>query len=191
MPYGNVPDTWYTRCVLWTEGGNGRTVPQVTQLGDWDGEHRPEECWVVSQGSDGGHGKESKKEKKRKREKGGGGGTFRVPGDLLFLTGEEVEAYLREALEESDGDDRDDEAGGVDDKGQVGDKWGEEGGEEGGDKGGEKEGDTGGEKGVAGSKDAPPPPPCMRGSLRVVTRERGAGMAGGGLTWLIGQTTTK
>ena len=59
----------------------------------------------------GGGGKKGKKGKNRRREKEGG--TFRVAGELLFLTREEADAHLRAALEEGkdadDGDDRDDE----------------------------------------------------------------------------------
>ena len=143
-PYGNVPGVGDTRYVPWAEGGNGGTVSQVTVLGDWDEELDPGEWWVVSQGSngEGEGGKKGNKGKKRKREKEGG--TFRVAGDLLFLTREEAEAHLPEALEAGDdgddghdGDDEEDEGG---DRGEGGDK----GGEAGGDKEGEKEGDTGG-----------------------------------------------
>ena len=145
----------------WAEGGNGGTVSQVTVFGDWDEELDPGEWWVVSQGSngEGEGGKKGKKGKKRKREKEGGG--LRVAGDLLFLTREEEEAHLREALEagdyRDDGDDGDDEGDGGGDKGEGGDK----GGEAGGDKEGEKEGDTGGggEKRGAGSKEEPRQPP--------------------------------
>ena len=166
-----------TRYVLWAEGGNGGTVGQVTVLGDWDEELRPKEWWVVSQWSEGGQGKKGKNGKKGKTRKRGGG-TFRVPGDLLFLTREDAEVDLREALEESDGDNGDDEGGGGDNKG--GDKRGEEGGGPGGDKGGEKEGDTGVRKGVPGARMRPgSPPPRRRGSLRVATRKRGAGGWGG------------
>ena len=71
---------------------------------------------MVSQGSNGEGGK---KGKKRKREKEGG--TFRVPGECLFLTREEAEAHLREALREGDdGDDVDDEGDEGGDKGQWG-----------------------------------------------------------------------
>ena len=105
-------------------------------LEDWDAEQDPGECWVVSQGSNREGGKKGNNGKKRKREKEGG--TFRVPGELLFLTREEAKAHLQEALGAGDdGDDRDDE----------GDEAGDKGGEVGGGKGGEKEGDTGGEKG--------------------------------------------
>ena len=105
-------------------------------------------------------GEGGKTGRKRKREKDGG--TFRVPGELLFLTREEAEAHLREALREGDdGDDRDDgddegDEGG--DKGERGDK----GGEVGGCQGGAKEGDTGAEKGGAWSKDAPRQPPTTQ-----------------------------
>ena len=139
-----------TRYVPRTERGNGGTVSQVTVLGDRDEELDPGEWWVVSQGSNGEGGKKARKGKKREREKEGG--TFRVPGELLFLTREEAEAHLREALGDNDGDNGDDEGGGGRQEG--GDKWGEEGGEEGGDKGGEK--------GGAGSKDAPRQPPTMQ-----------------------------
>ena len=112
-PYGNVLGVGDTRYIPWAEWGNGGTVSQVTVLGDWDEELHPGEWWVVSQGSngEGEGGKKGKKGKERKREKEGG--TFRVAGDLLFLTREEAEAHLREALEAGDdgddGDDRDDE----------------------------------------------------------------------------------
>ena len=156
-PYGNVPGVGDTRYVPWKEGGNGGTVNQVTVLGDWDEELDPGEWCVVSQGSNGEGGK---KGKKRKREKEGG--TFRVPGECLFLTREETEANLRDALREGDdgdngddGDDRDDEEDECGDKGEGGDK----GGEVGVHKGGEREGDTGGEKGGARSKDEPRQPP--------------------------------
>ena len=108
-----MPGAGDTRYVPWKEGGNGGTVSQVMVLGDWDGELDPGEWWLVSQGSNGEGGK---KGKKRKREKEGG--TFRVPGELLFLTREEAEAHLREALrggyngdEGDDGDDKGDEGG--------------------------------------------------------------------------------
>ena len=123
----------------------------MTLLGDGDEEFDPEEWRVVSQGSngEGEGGKKGKKRKKRKREKEGG--TFRVAGELLFLTREEAEAHLREALEGGDdGDDGDEEGDeGGDKGGGGGDKGGDKGGEVGADKGGEKEEDTrgGGEKG--------------------------------------------
>ena len=108
-------------------------------------------------GPAGRGGEKGKKGKKRKWEKEGG--TFRVPGELLFRTREETGAQLREALKEGgdgdNGDDGDDEGDQGDNKGEGGDK----GGEEGGDKGGENERDTGAEKGGAGSKDAPQQPP--------------------------------
>ena len=101
-PYGNVPGVGDTRYVPWAEGGTGGTVSQVTVLGDCDEELDPGEWWVVSQGSngEGEGGKKGKKGKKRKREKEGG--TFPVAGDLLFLTREEAEAHIREALEAGD-----------------------------------------------------------------------------------------
>ena len=117
------------------------------------------------QGSEGGHTKEGKKGKKRKRE-GVGEGHLLGTGDLLFLAREEVEAYLQEALEESDGNNGDDEGGGGDTKGKCGDKGVTSRARRvvrRGDKGGEKEGDTGGEKGGAGSKDAPRQPLTTRG----------------------------
>ena len=113
----------------------------------------PGQWWVVLQGSNGEGGK---KGKKREREKKGG--TFRVPGELLFLTREEAEAHLQEALREGDdGDDGVDQGAEGGDKGEGGDKRGEVDG----DKGGEKEGGTGAEKGGARSKDAPQQPPSM------------------------------
>ena len=85
----------------------------------------------------GGRGR-TRRTGRKARERGGGGG-FRVTGDLLFLTEEEAEAYHREALKESNGDNGDDEECGGDrdhDKG--------EGDDEGFGKGGEKEGTRGG-----------------------------------------------
>ena len=157
-----MPGVGDTRYVPWAEGGNGGTVRLVTVLEDWDEELDLWEWWVVSQGSngEGEEGKKGKKGKKRKRQKEGG--TFRVPGELLFLTREEAEAHLWEALGGGDdGDDRDDgndegDEGG--DKGEEGDK----GGEVEGDMGGEKEGDTGGENGGSGSKDEPRQPPTTQ-----------------------------
>ena len=119
-PYGNLPGVGDTRYVPWKEGGNGGTVRQVTVLGDGDEELDAGDWWVVSQGSNGEGGK---KGKKRGREKEGG--TFRVPGELLFLTREEAEAHLREALRE--GDDGDDSDDGDDEN--DGDDEGDEGGE--------------------------------------------------------------
>ena len=123
----------------------------MTVLGHWDEELDPGEWWVVS----ASNGEGGKKGKKRKRVKEGG--TFRVPGELLFLTKEEAEAHLREALREGD-DGYDGDAG------DDGDDKGDEGGDkaEGGDKGDEVGGDKGGEKGVAGSKDAPRQPPTTQ-----------------------------
>ena len=83
--------------------------------------------WVVAHGSNGEGGK---KGKNRKREKEGV--TFRVPGELLFLTQEEAVAHHREALGDSDGDDGDVEGGKGNDKGEGGDKRSQEGGEDGG-----------------------------------------------------------
>ena len=155
-----MPGVGDTRYVTWAEGGNRGTISQVTVLGDWDEELDPGEWWVVSQGSNGKGVKKGQKGKKRKREPEGG--TFRVAGELLFLSREEAEAHLREALGEGDdrdsGDEGDDEGDEGGDKGEGGDM----GGEVGGDKGGEKEGVTGGEKGGAGSKDEPWQPPTTR-----------------------------
>ena len=95
-----MPGVGDTRYVPWAEGGNGGTVSQVTVLGDWDEELDPGDWWVVSRGSTGEGGEKGQKGKKRKREKEGG--TFRVPGELLFRTPEEVEAHLRAALEGRD-----------------------------------------------------------------------------------------
>ena len=152
-----MPRVGDNRYVPWAEGGNGGTVSQVTVLGDLDEELDPGEWWVVSQGSNGEKGKKGKKGKREKE-----GGTFRVPGELLSRTPEEVEAHLRAAFKERDdghdGDDGDDEGDEGEDKGEGGGK----GGEVGGDQGGEKEGDTGGEKGGAGSKDAPRQPPTTQ-----------------------------
>ena len=119
-----------------------------------------------------------------------------LPGsrDLLFLTWEEAEAHLREALEAGeDGDD-----------GDYGHDEGDEGGDkrEGGDKGGEvgvtrglrRKGTRGVRRGVPGARMSPGnPPPRRRGNLRVATREWGPGGAGGliGLTRLFGEPTTK
>ena len=128
-PYGIVPGEGDTRYVPCAEGGNGGTVNQVTVSGDWDEELDPGVWWVLSQGSNGEveGGQNGKKGKKRKQEKEGG--TFRVPGELLFCTREEVEAHLREALgagdEGDNGDDGDDEGDEGGDKGE----WGEKGGE--------------------------------------------------------------
>ena len=171
-----------TRYVHWAEGDSGGTVNQVTVLGDRDEELRPQEWWVVSQGSEGGQirrGGEGEGEEER-----GGGGIFRVPGDLLFLIREEVGAYFHEALEERDGDDGYDKGGGGTDKGEGGDKGGDKRGEEGarerGDKGVRRKGARGVRRGVPGARMCPgSPPPHGRGSLRVVTRERGAGGLGG------------
>ena len=116
--------------------------------------------WCHSSNGEGEGGKKGKKGKKRKREKEGG--TLRVAEELLFLTREEAEAHLREALgagdNGDDGDDGDDEGDEGGDKGEGGDKQVEVGG----DKEGEKEGDTGGEKGGAGSKDQPRQPPTTQ-----------------------------
>ena len=146
----------------------------MTVLDDWDKELDPVAWCVVSLGSNGEGGKKGKKGKKRKREQEGG--TFRVAGGLLFLTREEAEAHLREALgagddgdSRNDGDDEGNESG---DKGEGGDK----GGEVGGDEGGEKEADMGFEKGVSRAQMSPgKPPPRRRGNLRVATREWGPG----------------
>ena len=130
-----MPGVGDTRYVRWEEAGNGETVSQVTVLGDWDEELDLGEWWVVSQGSNGEGGKKRKKVKDRKREQEGG--TFRVAGEHLFLTREEAEAHLREALEEADdgdnGVDRDDEGDEGGDKQEGGDKWGEVGGDKGGE----------------------------------------------------------
>ena len=53
---------------------------------------------------------EGGKKGKGKREKEGG--TFRVPSSILFANREEVEQYLREAMEESEGDEGDDKGRG-------------------------------------------------------------------------------
>ena len=168
-------DTRYVPCA---EGGNGGTVSQVTVLGDWDEELDPGDWWVVSQGSNGEGGKKGKKGKKRKRERRGApsgcrGSSSSAPGRRRKPT-----SALRAALEEGDdGDDEDDEG---DDKGEGGDKRGEEEGEEEGEKGGEKEGDTESRWGVPGARMRPGnPPPRRRGSVRVATREKGAGGVGG------------
>ena len=151
--------------------GRRGALGQVTVVGDGDEELDPGVGvgWGKSHGSNG----EWKKGKKRKREKEGG--TFRVPGECLFLTREEAETHLREALREGDdgddvddGYDRDDEGDKGDDKGEGGDK----GGEVLSESGGEKVGDTG----VAGSKDEPQlSPTTQEGSLRVATRAWGLG----------------
>ena len=121
-------------------------------------------------------GKKGKKGKKRKREIEGG--TFRVPGELLCCTREEAEANLREALEEGDnGDNRDDEGGGGDDKGEGGDMGGERWVRGGVRRKGERKGVR---RGVLGARMRHGnPPPRRRGSMRVATRERGAGGRGG------------
>ena len=175
-----MPGVEDTRYVPWAEGGNGRTVSQVTVLGDWDEELDPGEWCVVSQGSNG-EGGGGKKGKKRKQEQEGG--TFRVAGELLFLTRDKAEANHREALGEGDdGDDGDD----------GGDEGGDKGG--GGGKGGEvwvtrgvrSKGTRGARRGVPGARMSP----RRRGKLRVTTREWGLGGAGGliGLMGRIGVT---
>ena len=135
-----MPGVGDTRCVPWAEWGNGGTVSQVTVLRDWD-EELDAVWWVVSQGTTGGGGGQEGEEEEA--------------GDLLFRTRNEVEAHLREALEQGDdggdGDDGDDEGGQGGNEGEGGDK----GGEEGGEKGGEKEGHTADDQGGAGSKHAP------------------------------------
>ena len=165
-----MPAVGDTRYFPWKEGGNGWTVSQVTVLGDWDEELDPGEWWVVSQGTNGEGGGEGKKREKK-------GGTFRVPGGLHFLTREEAEAHLREALREGvDGDDGDD---GDDDEGaRVGTRGRRV--TRGVTKGVRRKGTRGLRRGLPGARMHPGnPPPRRRGDLRVATRERWPGGGGG------------
>ena len=105
-----------------------------------------------------------------------------MKGGLLFLSREEAEAQLQEALEDTNGDDGDDEVGEGDDKGEWGDhggdKLGEEGVGDGGDKWGEKEGNTGGEKGGAERKDATRQPRTTQEPVCRDSRKEGVGPGG-------------
>ena len=148
-------------------------------LEEWDEELDPWDRWVVLQGSDGETGEKGKKLISGKREKEGG--TFRMPGELLFLSREEAQARLREVLKEGgDGDnrnDRDDEGDQGDDKREGADKgvevWGDKGGKKGRDTGG------GGGRGLPGASMRPGNPPlCRRGSLHIATREKEPGGQG-------------
>ena len=151
-------------------------IGQVTVLGDWmrnlvlrsDGWRH----WS-QRGSRGRRGRGGRKGRRGREGAAEGGGIFQVPGDLLFPTLEELEAYLREALEEGNGDDGEGEGGGADDKGDKGgDKRGDEGDEKGDEKGGGNEGNVGGENGATRCKEARRhPPPCKGGTMWVTTRE--------------------
>ena len=133
-------------------------------LADRDTDLGPDEWWVTSQGSNGERGKTGKGKKgKWKREKKGG--TFPVPS-ILFATREEAEEYLQEVMEESEGDEEDDEGGGVTRATTRGTGVTRK----------VARGRRGVRRELPGAKMRPGnPPPRRRGDLCVATRERGGG----------------
>ena len=101
-----------------------------------------------------------------------------MPGELLFRTRQEADAYLRAALR------RGDDGGHGDDEGDRGEDKAERGVTRGVRMGVTKwmrrKRSRGPRRGVPGAKMSPGnPTPRKRGRLRVVTRERGAGGQGG------------
>ena len=168
----------------------GGGVSQVTVLGDWNQELDPGEWWVVSQGSNGAAGKKGKKGKKRNRDQEGG--TFRMAGELVFLTREEAEAHLTLTARGTTGTTGTEMTRGTRLVTRVteltrGVGWGVT-------RGVPRKGTRGVRRGVPGARMSPGSlPPRTRGNLRVATCEWGPGGGGGaggliGLSGLIGLT---